>query len=328
MRRLLVRVLAFVALAALVVWALGVGAGDLPARRIPALLWSDEATREGLILWTLRLPRVLAALLVGAVLAVAGLILQAVTRNPLADPGILGVNAGAAFAVVLALSLGLVAGRGAWVGLAALGALAAAAMVWLLGASGRQDGNSLRLVLAGVVTGGFLAAATAALLILDARTLDAARIWTLGALNGLRLADVAAVLPVAALLLALALLLRRQIALLAMGAAVAQGLGLRVGLWWGLLVALVAGLSGTAVALAGPVGFVGLVVPHALRLLGGTDPARLLVPAMLAGAALVLLADTLPRALFGRDVPVGVALALLGAPLFIWLAARAPGLRA
>ncbi len=316
--------LALLALAGLALWALGVGAGDLPLARIPALLLQGGDTREALILHGVRLPRVLAALAVGAVLAPAGLILQTVTRNPLADPGILGVNAGAAFAVVLALALGLVAGRGGYVAVAVPGAALAVALVWLLGASGRQGPLPLRLTLAGVVTGGFLAAATAALLILDARTLDAARIWTLGSLQGLRMADVVAVLPWGALALLLALLTRRQVALLAMGPATARGLGLDLRLWWGLVVALVAGLAGVAVALAGPVGFVGLMVPHALRLLTGMGYGRALLPAMLAGAALVLLADTLPRALLGRDVPVGVALALLGAPVFIWLAARGP----
>lgn len=318
------RAAAYPALAVLVLlvslWALTVGSSDLALSQVLLSLWQGGDAREDLVIRTVRLPRVLAGLAVGAALAAAGTMMQAVTRNPLADPGLLGVNAGAAFAVVVALALGWAGGRDAYVVAAFVGAAAAVALVHALGSAGRRGGTPLRITLAGVVVGSFLVSLTSAILIFDAGTLDAVRMWTVGALAGLRMQDVVAVAPAIAAGLLAALLTRRQVAVLAMGAEIAGGLGLNLKLWWRLSVAMVAALAGGAVALAGPVGFVGLVVPHAIRLTSRAGYEARLPLAMLAGAGLVVLADALPRAIWGRDVPVGVALALIGAPVFIWLA--------
>ena len=308
------------AVLALAFWALTIGSSDLTVSRILASLWFGGDTREDLIMLTVRLPRVLAALAVGAALAAAGTMLQAVTRNPLADPGILGINAGAAFAVVVMLVLGAAGGRGSYVWAAFLGAGVTTIIVHTLGMAGRRGGTALRITLAGVIIGGFLMSITSALLIFDAGTLDAVRIWTVGALVGIRMEDLRVILPFIGVALAAALLTRRQIEVLSMGEDVAGGLGLDLTLWWRLTVVMVALLAGGAVALAGPVGFVGLIVPHAIRLISQAGYGPRLPFAMLAGAGMVVLADTLPRALWDRDVPVGVALAILGAPVFIWLA--------
>lgn len=301
-------------------WALTVGSSDLSFSRVLSAIWQGGEAREDLVVLTVRLPRVLAALAVGAALAAAGAMLQAVTRNPLADPGILGVNAGAAFAVVMLLALGQAGGRGSYVWAAFLGAAATVALVHALGMAGRRGGTPLRITLAGVVVGSFLISVTSAVLIFDAGTLDAVRIWTIGALTGIRMQDVQSILPWIGLGLIAALLTRRQVELLSMGEDVASGLGLNLTLWWRLTVVMVAMLAGGAVALAGPVGFVGLVVPHAVALIGRAGYGPRLPFVMLAGAGLLVLADTLPRAVWARDIPVGVALAIIGAPVFIWLA--------
>ncbi|MCL4129244.1 UNVERIFIED_CONTAM: hypothetical protein GTU68_040748, partial [Idotea baltica] len=178
----------------------------------------------------------------------------------------------------------------------------------------------VKLVLAGVVIATFLGVLTASLLILDSQTLDAVRQWTAGSLRSSALQDVLAISPYILGGLTVAFFLRNQFTSLSLGGDVAQGLG-QDPLKWQLISALiVVVLAGGAVAIAGPIGFVGLVVPHMARLLVGADYRRILPVAMMGGAFLTLLADVLPRALWRNDIPVGVSLALVGAPFFIWLA--------
>jgi len=311
--------------AALAVWALGVGSLSLTPGQIWAALWSDALTREALVMRTVRLPRVLAAIATGAALAVAGAMMQALTRNPLAEPGLLGISAGAAFAVVVVSVVTGVAPRAVLVQAAMAGAALAAAGVWALAAAGRSGGSPLRLVLAGVVMAGALSAATAALLLYDQATLDSTRVWSAGSLAGVQMAGVVTLAPWlgAGLLVALASL--RQVGILELGDETAQSLGLNPWRWRLAGASGVVMLAGGAVALAGPVAFLGLVVPHALRLLTGGG-YRLIVPLCLpAGAALALLADTLPRAVSGRDVPLGITVALLGAPVFLAIVRRRTG---
>lgn len=247
--------------------------------------------------------------------------MQAATGNPLADPGLLGVNAGAALAVVVLLVIfgnGLAANLLIWAAL--VGAFAAAATVYGMGAMGRSGPTPVKLVLAGVVVATFLGVLTASLLILDSQTLDAVRQWTAGSLRGKAFQDVMAVAPYMLGGLAVAFALRNQFTALSLGGDVAQGLGQNPTKWRLISALIVVLLAGGAVAIAGPIGFVGLVVPHMARLVVGADYRRILPLAMLGGAFLTLLADVLPRALWRNDVPVGVSLALVGAPFFIWLA--------
>ncbi|MFV0360717.1 FecCD family ABC transporter permease [Tropicimonas sp.] len=315
-----------VAITALSLWSMGVGAAPIPAARlIEALADPGGQSRETLIVWTVRLPRLLAALLAGAALAGAGTIMQAVTGNPLADPGLLGVNAGAAFAVVLVLVLtGTISGH-VLVWAAFAGALLAATAVYGLGAAGRSGPTPLKLILAGVVVGTFLGAITMSLLILDAQTFDQARLWTAGSLKGRGMESILPVLPYFSAGLICALLLRDQFTTLSLGEAAARGIGQNPALWRAISALVVVLLAGSAVAVAGPVGFVGLVVPHMIRLTVGADYGRILPLAIPAGALLTLLADTAPRALWGNDVPLGVTLGLVGAPVFLWLARRRAG---
>ena len=313
------------ALAVLAVWALTVGSSHIAFGRVVEALWNPGDAREDLVIWTVRMPRVVAAIAIGAALATAGAIMQAVTGNPLAEPGLLGINAGAAFAVVVTIVMfdnvavyGLV-----WA--AFLGAGLAAVIVYVLGSAGRAGATPVRLILAGVVVSTFLGSITAAILTLDAQTLDAVRLWTAGSLRGRTLSDIVPVLPYVGLALAAAMLTRNQYTALSLGSSVAQSLGQNQAVWRGIAALIVVGLAGGSVAIAGPAGFVGLVVPHLARLSVGVDYRWILPFSAIGGALLTIIADTVPRALLGLDVPIGVTLALVGAPYFIWLVRRRRG---
>lgn len=291
----------------------------------PGTLWDALVSFDGspahLILAGIRLPRALAGLLAGAALAVAGAIMQAVTGNPLASPGLLGVNAGAAFSVVLAISVAGIGAPGLHLWYALAGAAITACIVYLLGRSGGE--STLSLILAGAVMGGFLAALTTVILIYDRHALDQVRLWTAGALGGRRMEDVGATAPFILAGLAAALALRRHLMVLSLGSDVSQGLGQDRRAWLPVALLLVVLLSGGAVALAGPVAFVGLVAPHLVRLVAGPDYRVILPAAALAGPILLLGADTAGHRISGSaSFPVGISTALLGAPFFIWLARR------
>lgn len=301
-------------------WSLTAGSSDISLGRAMQALLAPGQDRADIIVQGVRLPRLIAALAAGAALAVAGAIMQAVTGNPLADPGLLGINSGAAFAVVAAISLTGTDASGALMWAAFAGAGAAAALVYALGAAGRSGPTPLKLVLAGVVVSTFLGAVTAAVLILDQMTMDVVRLWTAGSLKNRTMAQVTPVLPWLLLALLAALILRAQFTTLSLGADTARMLGQNPARWRAVAGLLVVALAGSAVAIAGPLGFVGLVVPHLARLCLGPDYRLILPFAAVGGAGLAALADTMPRAWWGTDVPLGISMALIGAPFFIWLA--------
>ncbi|WAC26644.1 FecCD family ABC transporter permease [Ancylobacter sp. SL191] len=314
--------LAVAALPVLALWALNTGNAAIPLDRLVAAVIGFDASREHLILWEVRLPRVLAGLLVGAQLAVAGAIMQAVTANPLASPGLLGINAGAAFAVVLAIALAGMDGAGTLMWFAFLGAGMAAVTVYALGSAGRGGATPLKLALAGAVLTAFLASLTTVILLRDQTTLDNVRLWSIGSLSGRPMSAVLAIGPWGLAGLVGAMLARGPIMTLSLGSDLSRALGQSLGLWRAISAALVVLLAGAAVALAGPVGFVGLVVPHMARLLVGPDYRWIIAYSAPLGAGLVLLADTWLRWLSGVDIPVGVMLALVGGPVFIALVRR------
>ncbi|MCT4372242.1 iron ABC transporter permease [Yangia mangrovi] len=312
------------ALALIVALSLMQGAQDIAPARLWQTLLAADGSREHIVLTGIRLPRALTGLLAGAALAVAGAILQAASGNPLASPGLLGVNAGAAFSVVFAISILGVSEPGLTLWFAFAGAATAAAAVYGLGQS--AGGTTQTLLLAGAVAGGFLTALTTVVLIYDQNALDQVRLWTAGSLSGRRMTDVAAIAPFLLAALAAALLLRRQIMVLSLGRDVAHGLGQNRRLWLAIALILSVLLSGGAVALAGPVSFVGLVAPHLVRLVAGADYRVLLPAAALTGPVLLLGADTAGHWLSASAAfPVGISTALLGAPFFIWLARRGTG---
>jgi len=315
----------FVLLTVTAIWSVTLGTSRIPMADVLDAIFAFDGSHEHLVVTTLRLPRVLAGLLAGCALAVAGAIMQAVTNNPLASPGLLGVNAGAAFAVVAATSLiGIGSSGSVWFAFG--GAGAAAIIVYGLGSLGPWGAMPLTLVLVGAVLTMFLTSLTTAILIFDQTTLDAVRLWTAGSLSGRTMAQVSAVAPYILIGLGAALVFRRQLMTLSLGAEVARSVGQTPLIWRGLAVVIIILLAGGAVALAGPVGFVGLVVPHIARLTVGVDYRWIIPFSAVGGALLVVLADMLGRTYFAsQSFPVGVTMAAVGAPFFIWLARNRVG---
>lgn len=293
------------------------GAADITPGTVWRSLFQFDGSTDHLIIRTVRLPRALLAVAVGAALAVAGAITQGLTRNPLAAPDILGVNVGAALAMVLAV---FIRGSGS-VGFAFVGAAIAAITVYWLGSMGRSGLTPLKLVIAGAALSYLLGSLTTGILILSQRTLDDIRFWLAGSLAGQDLAGMASVLPFVVVGLVGSLALGRQLTLLSLGEDVAQGLGLQT-VWIKLAAAaVVVLLAGSAVALAGPIGFVGLVVPHIVRFGIGVDYRWILPYSMLAGGILLSIADIAARLVIRpQELPVGIMTALIGAPFFVYLA--------
>lgn len=310
-------------LAALALASLALGTRPVPLAQVWQALWQPDGGVVSDIVWQYRLPRTLLAVAVGAALGVAGVLMQALTRNPLADPGLLGVNAGAAFAVVLAMSL---LGWRSHHGLALFalaGAALAAVAVQLLAGRAPPSVRKVRLLLAGTALSACLAAATGIVTLFDVQTFDAWRFWMVGALDGRGLDVLRATAPLMGLGLALGLTQARALDVLALGDELGQSLGQNVARTRLLgFVALVL-LCGAATAAAGPLGFVGLLVPHALRLLVGPHWRWMLPYALLAGPLLVLAADVAGRLMARPDeVEAGIVMALVGAPVLMALIVR------
>ena len=285
-----------------------------------ALFRFDPTSTEHLIIRTLRVPRSLVAALVGASLAVAGAIVQGLTRNPLGDPGILGINAGAALAVVAAVFFLNIGSLTLYTLFALAGATVTAFAVYGIGSLGRGGPTPLKLTVAGAAVTALLSSITTAVLILDQRTLEEVRFWLAGSVAG---RDLSLLLQVAPYLLGgllLALALGRQITTIALGDEVAQGLGQRTGLVKLLAALAVVLLAGGAVAIAGPIGFVGLVIPHVARFLVGADYRWILPYSMLVGAIFLIMSDVAARLVAHPiELPVGVMTAVIGGPFFVYL---------
>lgn len=302
---------------------LGLGARTIgPQTVVRAFLAFDPRNFDHQIVISLRLLRLVAALVVGAALGVAGALLQTVIRNPLGEPHILGLNAGAALAVVATTALGFTFGPGKPL-IAACGAGTLFALVMGLASAGKTGLTPMKVTLCGVALTAFTSSLTAAILILDEQTLLAMRTWLAGDLAGLSREVVRTAALVAGIGLALALWIAPSLNMLALGDQVATGLGISLMRTRGLGLVAIALLCGAAVSLAGPIGFIGLVVPHLVRRFA-TDDLRQGVPlCALTGALLLLLADIPARTLVApHELATGVMTALVGAPLFILLASR------
>lgn len=305
---------------------LGLGARWIaPQTVLQALIEYDPRNFDHRIIVDLRLVRLAAALLTGASLGVAGVLLQTVIRNPLGEPHILGLNAGASLAVVATSALGLSVGDfpAARPLTAACGAALLFGGVMALASAGRGGATPLRITLCGVAISAFASAVTAAILILDEQTLLAMRTWLAGDLAGLNWATLQAALVPALSGMGLALLLAPRLNVLALGDKVALGLGVNLVQTRLLGLAAIALLCGAAVAVAGPIGFVGLVVPHVVRRLI-TQDIRLALPlAAPVGALVLVLADIAARTIVApQELATGAMTSLVGAPLFIFIAAR------
>jgi len=297
------------------------GAADISFSTIYAALTSFDGSTEQLIIRTVRLPRSLIAMLVGAALAVAGAILQGLTRNPLADPAILGLQSGAALAVVVAVFLFGASSLSAYAGFAFLGTGVAAVLVYFFASLGRGGLTPLNLTIVGAAFTYLAGSLTTAILIVSQRTLDEIRFWLAGSVAGRDFTLFLQVLPYIVTGLVVAFALGRQITTLNLGEDVAKGLGQRTA--WVKVIAAVAVvlLVGSSVAIAGPIWFIGLVVPHIVRFFIGVDYRWVLPYAAVVGAILLLLADITARLLIApQELPVGVMTAIVGAPFFIYLA--------
>ncbi|WP_062379817.1 FecCD family ABC transporter permease [Demequina pelophila] len=321
---------ALVAIAAAIVLVLAVAASlAIGARAIDlgtvwqALTDLDPADPEQLIVSTSRVSRTVIGALAGAALGVAGALMQSLTRNPFADPGLLGVNAGASLAVVIALSTGIATGFAAQVPLAFVGAGLAAVLVYAIGARGAAAGTPVRLALAGVALTALISSVTYAILLVNDSTLDQYRQWVAGSLTGRRLEDVTALVPLVLVAIAAALVSSRQLEAVALGEDAARALGVRIGTVRVLVIVLVTLLAAAATAAAGPIVFVGLAVPHLARALVGASLPWLLAVSALGGAALVLACDVLGRVIAPPgEVGVGITTAFLGGIVFALMARR------
>jgi len=317
-------VLGCAALLAALLAALAIGQFPIQPAALPGILLGTAEGPAAMVFWNIRLPRALGAMLVGASLAASGAAFQGMFRNPLASPDLLGVTAGASLGAVLGIFLGLPVA--AVQAMAFAGGIAAVAGVAAIAAAVRGQGDPvLVLVLAGIALGALMGAAISLLKILadPYNQLPAITFWLLGTLSGATRGDLLAAAPPALIGLALLILLRWRLNLLTLGEDEARALGVNTGL---LRVTAVAGatLATAAVtALAGAVGWIGLVVPHVARLLGGPDLRRLIPLSLLLGAAFLLAVDTLARSAGRVEVPLGILTAVLGTPLFLWLLARA-----
>ncbi|SDY94746.1 iron complex transport system permease protein [Micromonospora pattaloongensis] len=294
----------------------------------PAQVWHGLLVGDGsepsLIVRELRLPRTLLGLTVGAALAVAGVLLQALTRNPLAEPRILGISAGASVGVVLAIAVFGVGTLAGYVWFAIVGALLVGVLVYAISARTRDGASPVTLALCGAALDASLGAVVYALLSVDARTFEEYRFWVVGGVAGRDVTVAAQVAPFVAAGLLLAVLVARGLDALALGEDVARGLGHRVDL---VRIGGGAGavlLTGAAVAAAGPIAFVGLAVPHLARALVGADHGWTLAVSALLGPVLLLGADVVGRLVVPPgELPAGVVTALIGAPLLAILVRRA-----
>lgn len=296
------------------------GAADISFQDIYQAFTAFDGSTNHLIIYTIRLPRSLIAMLVGAALGVAGAIMQGLTRNPLAAPDILGVNAGAALAVVVGTFISGSSSLTIYTWYAFAGAAISAIAVYLLGSLGRGGLTPFNLTIAGAALTVFISSITSGILILSQRTLEEIRFWLAGSVAGKDMNLLLQVLPYICIGLILAIALSKQITILSLGEDTARSLGQSTGLIKILAAISIILLAGASVAIAGPIGFVGLIVPHIVRFLVGVDYRWILPYSVILGAVIMLIADLCGRlVLQPSELPVGLVMPLIGAPFFIYL---------
>ncbi|MFC0596832.1 FecCD family ABC transporter permease [Streptomyces palmae] len=306
-----------------VVLSLALGSRPIAPRAVLDALLHGGTSDDAQVIRALRVPRTIVGVMVGVALGVAGTVMQGITRNPIAEPGILGISQGASVGVVCGIAFFSVHTLSGYVWFAFAGAGIAAACVYAIASGGRGGASPVKLALAGAAMNAFLASVVTAIVTTDAETLDEFRFWQVGSLAGRGSDIVGQVWPLLAVGLVIVAAMARGLDALALGEDVAKGLGrsvplLRVTGWLGATV-----LTGVAVAAAGPIAFTGLAVPHIARALVGNDHRWVLPMAALLGPAMVLGADVLGRVVFApSEVPVAVMTALSGVPFLIALVRR------
>ncbi|MCK9900688.1 ABC transporter permease [Parafrankia colletiae] len=311
-------------LAAGVLFSIALGAKQLPLADVWHVLWHDDRSETAVIVHDLRVPRTLVGLVVGVGLGVAGALAQALTRNSLADPGLLGVNLGASAAVVAAVSFLGVTTPAGYIWFALAGAGAASVAVYVLGATGRAAVAPERLIVAGAALSAVLGAFTYGVAFLDHETFDRLRFWDVAALDRADLGQLGAVAPFIGAGVLLAVVIASALNAMAMGEDAGRGLGVHVVRTRVLGVLAIALMCGAGTAAAGPITFVGLAVPHVARAICGPDQRWVIAYSAVLAPTLLLLADVVGRLIIApAELEVGVVTALVGAPVFIVLCRRA-----
>ncbi|MER7175389.1 FecCD family ABC transporter permease [Streptomyces mesophilus] len=304
-----------------VVASIAIGAKQIPVGDVWHGLFGNTGTDNDVVIRDLRLPRTLLGLLAGAALGLAGAVMQALTRNPLADPGLLGINAGASAAVVSAISFFGVTSLTGYVWFAFAGAAAVMVLVYALG--GVRAATPVRLALAGTAATAALYGYINAVQIMDTAALDKMRFWTVGSLASASMGTVRQVLPFIAVGIVLALVVARPLNAMGMGDDTARALGAHVNRTRAVAMLAVTLLCGAATAACGPIVFVGLMVPHIVRSFTGPDQRWILPYATILSPVLLLGADVIGRVVTRpAELQVGIVTALIGGPLFIFLVRR------
>lgn len=311
------------ALVVIVILSLCIGSRSIPPGTVWDALLGRGTEADVTVIMQGRVPRTLAGLLVGAGLGVAGALIQAVTRNPLADPGILGVNFGAAFAIAIAAGVfGITAPLGyVWFGIG--GALVTTIAVYLIGSAGRGPVNPLQITLAGVALGAVLSGIISAMLLADPRGFNAMIAWRAGSLQDRSWEAIGVAAPLILVGIVLAIALGRALNAVALGDDLAESLGANVATTRVVSLLAITLLAGAATAIAGPITFVGLMIPHVARWIGRPDQRWVIGLSLLLGPILLLGSDIIGRVvLWPGELQVGIVTAFLGAPVLIWLVRR------
>lgn len=319
-------VVAVVVLVAACAASLAIGARGLPLSTVweATTNFNPESGDHAVVI--ARIPRTVLGLLAGAALGLAGAAMQGVARNPLADPGILGLNAGAALAVVVGIYVFGVGSLTGYIWFAFIGAASAAVVVYAIASRGRDGATPVKLALAGAALSAGLFSLMNVILVSSQDTLDRFRFWQVGSIGGRDWSVLLPALPFLTVGAVIVMASGRILNSLALGDDIARGLGQNVALSRGVIGLGIVLLCGSATALAGPIGFLGLVIPHAVRSLTGPDYRWVLPFSMISAPILLIIADVIGRVvLLPGEVPAGIMTALVGAPVFVWLIRRGKG---
>lgn len=320
--------LAIAALVVAVGLSVAIGAKTIPLPAVWDAIWHASTAEDSVIVRQLRIPRTIVAIAVGTALGVAGALIQALSRNPLADPGILGVNAGAALAVALGASAFGIGNIGGQLAMAFTGALVVTIGVYLVGSAGRSGADPVRLVLAGVALSAVALGITTAIMLIDPRSFDQMRFWQAGSVVGRELAAIWPALPLLGIGVLLAAAVAPSLNAISLGDDMARSLGTPIARTRVVVIVAVTVLAGGATAIAGPIAFLGLMVPHVARWIVGLDQRWILALTAVIAPVFMLVADVAGRLLLRPgEVPVGVVTAFVGAPVLILLARRAKASR-
>lgn len=323
-RRSLGLLVALIGLVVVMLLSVAIGSRYIPLDALLAALAHNTGQGDAHIVWDLRIPRTFVGLCVGLALGVAGALIQALTRNPLADPGILGVNAGSSFFVALGVAVFGVTSISGQIWFAFIGALVVTVAVYLIGSAGRGGTDPIKLTLAGVALGAVLSGVVTAMVLIDPMAFNEMRSWNAGSIANRSWDVLLPVLPFLLIGVVLAALASSSLNTIALGDDLARSLGTNVTRTRVLVIIAVTLLAGGATAIAGPIGFVGLMIPHIARWIVGPDQRWILAYTLVLGPILVLAADILARILrWPGEFPVGIVTAFVGAPVLIVLVRRA-----